>query len=76
MRRSWTWQGMVFQTLPGARSVMPIRSRQEGATSGWMYMRSVRWLARAWLAEVERLASARRDQPVRDVGACAAQEFM
>ena len=25
---------------------MPISSRQDGATSGWMYMRSVRLLAR------------------------------
>ena len=30
--------GMVFQTLPSARSVIPIRRRQEGATSGWMYI--------------------------------------
>ena len=31
-------RGMVFQALPSARSVMPIKSRQEGMTSGWMYM--------------------------------------
>ena len=35
---------MVFQMLPGAGSVMPIKSRQEGATSGWIYIRSSRLL--------------------------------
>ena len=33
---------MVFQTLPGAGSVIPISRRHDGATSGWIYIRSVR----------------------------------
>ena len=35
---------MVFHTDCSARSVIPISSRQDGATSGWMYIRRRRWL--------------------------------
>ncbi len=51
MRRSCRCGGMVFQMLPGARSVMPISSRQEGDTSGWMYMRKVPLVGAPFLAE-------------------------
>ncbi len=36
MRRSWVWAGIVFQTLPGSSTVMPIDSWQVFSTSGWM----------------------------------------
>ena len=67
MRRSCTCGGMVFQTLPGARSVMPMRSRAEGATSGWMYMRKRPLVGAPLLAQFERLRLVPRDEPVRMV---------
>ena len=49
-----------LQIDPGARSVIPISKRQEGATSGWMYIRSTRWFDFAPSPSSSGFASARR----------------
>ena len=36
MRRSCVWAGIVFHTLPGSSTVMPMDSWQVGSTSGWI----------------------------------------
>ena len=36
IRRSWVCAGIVFHTLPGSSTVMPMDSWHVGSTSGWM----------------------------------------
>ena len=54
------WQGMVFQTEPGASCVMPTTSWQVLTPSGWMNWKIERSLEVSWLPRSRRLASSIR----------------
>ena len=65
MRRSWMWQGMVFQTEPGASCVMPTTSWQVLHALGMDELED-RALVRSRLAaEVEALGVCDADEPRR-----------